>query len=534
MPTLKRRGLLAAGATLPAAMTLGSATKVEAAVKANTGSLPLTIVQPGDARFPTLVRAENNRWVASPDHVVLARNTTEVVEAVGRAVRNQIPFTVRSGGHCYEDFVYNSRTKGVLDLSEMNAIYFDQTKNAFVIEPGATLGEVYETLYRHWGVTLPGGSCPTVGAGGHITGGGYGTLNRSMGLCIDHLYGVEVVVVNPDRTVRAVTATRDSTDAALRDLFWAHTGGGGGNFGVVTKFYLRSNVDSTDPKRLLPSPPSNMLISQIGFSWKGLTETGFTTLLRNFGAWSEANSAPGAAETDIFARLNMVNAANGMNTLSIEVNGDRSDASTMLDRFVDAVVAGSGVTPIPIRRHQLPWLKTTRWTGMYGGDGTERTDFKSTYMRKNFPAAQAATMYRYLSDPTYPNPGSLVQISSYGGATNAVAANATAEPHRSSVMKLMYLVGWYSPTEDAAHVGWLRRFYRDMYADTGGVPVPNDVTDGCFINYCDIDLSSAEWNQSSSRWHDLYYKENYPRLQQAKRQWDPLNVFNHGQSVTLN
>ncbi|MBV9140636.1 MAG: BBE domain-containing protein [Pseudonocardiales bacterium] len=70
-----------------------------------------------------------------------------------------------------------------------------------------------------------------------------------------------------------------------------------------------------------------------------------------------------------------------------------------------------------------------------------------------------------------------------------------------------------------------------MFADTGGVPVPNDVTDGCFINYADIDLSDPAWNKSGVPWHDLYYKGNYPRLQQVKATWDPMDVFQHAQGI---
>ena len=60
-----------------------------------------------------------------------------------------------------------------------------------------------------------------------------------------------------------------------------------------------------------------------------------------------------------------------------------------------------------------------------------------------------------------------------------------------------------------------------MYADIGGVSVPNELTDGCFINYPDIDLSDPRFNKSSVSWQTLYYKDNYPRLQQVKARWTP-------------
>jgi FAD/FMN-containing dehydrogenase len=70
-----------------------------------------------------------------------------------------------------------------------------------------------------------------------------------------------------------------------------------------------------------------------------------------------------------------------------------------------------------------------------------------------------------------------------------------------------------------------------MYADTGGVPVPNETTDGAYINYPDKDLADPAWNKSGVPWHDLYYKENYPRLQRVKAAYDPRDVFNHALSI---
>ncbi|MFC6930769.1 BBE domain-containing protein [Actinomadura yumaensis] len=77
----------------------------------------------------------------------------------------------------------------------------------------------------------------------------------------------------------------------------------------------------------------------------------------------------------------------------------------------------------------------------------------------------------------------------------------------------------------------MREFYRDVYAGTGGVPVPNDETDGCFINYADVDVADPKWNTSQTPWSQLYYKDNYPKLQQVKARWDPRDVFKHTLSV---
>jgi len=70
----------------------------------------------------------------------------------------------------------------------MDAVGYDAGRRAFAVQPGATLARVYRTLLSGWGVTIPAGGCPEVGAGGHIAGGGYGPLSRRYGSVVDHLW----------------------------------------------------------------------------------------------------------------------------------------------------------------------------------------------------------------------------------------------------------------------------------------------------------------------------------------------------------
>jgi FAD/FMN-containing dehydrogenase len=89
-------------------------------------------------------------------------------------------------------------------------------------------------------------------------------------------------------------------------------------------------------------------------------------------------------------------------------------------------------------------------------------------------------------------------------------------------MKLQYQTYWTDPAQDDDNLSWIRDFYTAMYGPDG--PVPDAIMDGCYVNYPDVDLVD---------WQHLYYKDNYPRLQQAKQSWDPGNVFNHQQSIEL-
>ncbi|MER7269264.1 BBE domain-containing protein [Micromonospora carbonacea] len=530
MSKVTRRRVLAGTAAVGGGLLVATGPAAPAAPAAPPAPAPVT-VSATDPRYPDLVRGTNQRWVGRPDEVRLITSTAQAVRAVQEAVSAGRRLAVRSGGHCYEDFTTSSDIRVVLDLSQLSDVYYDPGRRAFAVEAGATLGKVYETLYKRWGVFLPAGNCPTVCAGGHIAGGGYGSLARRNGLAVDHLYAVEVVVVDASGTARAVVATRETTDPH-HDLWWAHTGGGGGNFGVVTRYWLRSpGVTSSEPARLLPRPPSQVWVNEVAWPWESITEAGFTRLMRNHGRWHAQHSAPDSPYVNLFSQLKPWHRANGAITMVTQVDAGAPHAERMLQDYVAAVGAGVGV-PAQTRQHRLvPWLHATQWPGFTGPDPTIRFKGKSAYLRGNYPTEQIAVMYRHLTRTDFHNPTALMMIASYGGRVNTLQPGDTAVPQRDSVIKMQCVTLWNDARDDEANVAWVREFYRELYGATGGVPVPNEVTDGCFVNYADVDLNDPAWNTSGVAWHDLYYKGNYPRLQQVKARWDPRNVFRHAQSI---
>jgi FAD/FMN-containing dehydrogenase len=494
---------------------------------------PVTVT-PDDARYPDLVWGTNQRWVGTPDYVTVVGSAEQVRQAVQEAVQAGKGVAVRSGGHCYEDFVSNSGVRAVIDMSGLAGIGYDPGRRAFWVEPGARLLDVYRTLYKGWGVTLPGGSCPSVGVGGHIVGGGYGALSRLHGLTVDHLYGVELVVVDDSGTARTLTATREPSDPN-RELWWAHTGGGGGNFGVITRYWLRSpDTDSTDPSALLPKPPSEVIVSSVSWPWERMTQQSFSTLLRNFGAWYERNSADGSPYASLFSQLKPTHRSAGAFSMTTQIDASAPNAGKLVDDYLAEVNAGVGVDYQVDDRRTLPWLHAaTQYPGFTATDTSTRFKAKSAYMRRGFPDDQIAAFWKHLNRDDFIGPASLVMITAYGGRINTVSPSATVVPQRDSVLKLHYVSFWTDPADDPAHLSWIREFYQDVYSATGGVPAPTDVTDGCFVNYADVDLGDPVRNTSGVPWHDLYYKDNYRRLQAVKAAWDPRNVFHHQQSVRL-
>ncbi|MEV4014955.1 FAD-binding protein [Nonomuraea angiospora] len=525
---VSRRGVLA-GAGAAAVTLLGTG---DAEAQAAPEAFGPVTVRPGDIRYDNLLRGNNFRFVGRPDEIRVVGSTEQVVRAVQDAVRTGRRVAVRSGGHCFENLTADPAVRMLLDLSPMDAVGYDAGRRAFSVQPGATLGHVYRTLLTGWGVTIPGGSCPEVGAGGHFAGGGYGALSRRYGSVVDHLYGVEVVVVDRDGTARAVVATRDPGDPN-HDLWWAHTGGGGGNFGVVTRYWLRSaGATGTDPSRLLPPAPGRMLQHVAIWSWEHMTEQALTGLMRNFGNWHERNSAPGSPQTGLYGILLISHRVGGTVTLVSQIDADLPGADGMVTDFVAAVTAGFDLAPALDLRRTMPWLHRMTWPGS-GEPGdviNRRYKIKAAYLRRSLTEAQLAAVWRNLTNSTGgPDAGML--LVGYGGQVRAVAPGATATAQRDVVMKAVYQTIWRDEADDAANLAWVREFYRDVYAGTGGVPVPGEVNDGSYINYADADLADPAWNTSGVPAHTLYYKDNYPRLQRVKARWDPRNVFRHALAV---
>ncbi|MGG2460882.1 FAD-dependent oxidoreductase [Streptomyces sp. RGM 3693] len=534
-----------------------------------------TEVRPGDARYEALRRGFNQRFIATPDYVTVARSTDEVVGAVTKYLADRRSddgparrLTVRSGGHCYEDFVCGDDVAVILDLGQLDAVYLDEEMGAYCVEAGATNWHLATRLYAPFGVAVPGGSCYSVGAGGHVTGGGYGLLSRQHGLTVDYLYAVEVVVVRDGQHAEAVVARRDSPEPELRDLWWAHTGGGGGTFGVVTRFWFKG----------LPEPPSLVLLHAVAWPWDQLKDhpERLKSLVRNYGLFFEHENttrlpAPLRVDySDMFTLLKLNHLAGGKIGLITQLDATRPDSVQRLTAFLDWITQDLGVEPTPLDRRmgehapmgglhvptRLPWLTATQT--LNGSGDNQCGKHKSAYMTRGFTEPQLDAIFHHLRRPDYTNPQALLQVDSYGAAVNLPGSADTAVHQRSSVLKLQYQTYWSwqedvnrdgaADQSDAAadpetagrHLRWIREFYRDVYADTGGVPVlagtaeegrPEPVTDGCYINYPDTDLDDPEWNTSGQPAHRLYHGGNYERLRQTKTYWDPRDVFRHAQSI---
>src|SRR3982751_4040419 len=348
-------------------------------------------VGPDDPRYRTLVRGFNLRWVGKPRWVELCGDAEEVRAAVQRALDDGLRITVQGGGHCYENFAVGNDGGVIVELSPMNGIYRDPETGWYCIEGGATLWDAYTRLYRLYGVTIPAGSCYAVGAGGHIVGGGYGLLSRLHGLTVDVLHAVEVVVVRDGRA-EIVTVSRDSTDPDDKLLMWGHLGAGGGNFGVVTKYFFR------DP----PRAPEVAHLLSLAWDWDTLDDASFASLVGGYGTFLAANSDVGSPFSGMFALLHLFQKLPGSQiTLTVQYVGDEPALVDELTAALSAGLPAATAQRVPVvpglavpssaSLRRLPWLYATQTLNGIGAN--QRGKYKSAYMKQPFPDRQVEAMW---------------------------------------------------------------------------------------------------------------------------------------------
>jgi FAD/FMN-containing dehydrogenase len=493
-----------------------------------------------DPRYDALLRGHNLRFPENaqlaPSRIAICSTPADVRQALQDAVHNGLRPTVRSGGHCYENFTANNPGGVLIDVSLLNTVGTDPASGEYCIAPGAVLGDVYQSLYKQYGLTLPAGSCYSVGAGGHISGGGYGLLSRLQGLSSDWLAAVDMLTVDAAGHVIERRVDRNNDP----DLFRACCGAGGAGFGIITAFRFKQ----------LPVAPREVIEVSMHFPWQTMTEDQFVALLTNYGDYWVTRGR----DKDTWGLFSLLgvgpqrpNGYLGLHVQFCQPDGTVDDLSVLhefLERFTpfhpfampspwlrSRQSTANSTASQPYESTRMSWLESA--IADRGGGGGTRAKYKSAYMRRNFVSAEARTIYRFYSGDSVTAASSVIAIDSYGGAVNRPELLAsTAIAQRSSMMKLQWQCYWRDPAEDEEHLRELDKFYTAIYsgphvdAQHQGTPW-GDAYEGCYMNYPDIDMLRYPF------WPELYYGRDglYGFLQKVKRKYDPNNIFHHAMSI---
>ena len=426
-----------------------------------------------------------------PQAVVLCESSNDVAETLRLAVRSGLQTATRSGGHC---FAGRSSSEGiVIDVSRLKSV--SVSDGVATIGAGARLGEVYASLNQR-GLTLPAGSCPSVGIAGLTLGGGLGILGRKYGLTSDQLLGAQIVLA--DGRVVDCDASHDS------ELFWALRGAGGGNFGVVTSLVLRTH------------PASSATNFRLTWSF-----THAAAVIEAWQAWAPA------APDELYASMLVTASADIERPPAIDLLGSmlgsEADTTALLDEFL----ARTGADPTSAFHQHMSREETTRyWADLEVTDrddpGQEETlqheslFLKSEFFRRPLPTEAIRQVLRNLADERLHGQSRELDFSPWGGAYNRVRDDATAFVHRRELFSLKHAttVDAASSNETKASARrWLTESWKSVRPWGSGHVFPN---------FPDPTLED---------WQHAYYGNNYDRLLKVKRTYDPDNVFRFHQSL---
>jgi FAD/FMN-containing dehydrogenase len=457
---------------LPRGRFLPSA-KVDPRLRALERVLRGPVITAADPRYASARLGFNSLYDSvHPLAIAQPLDAADVARAIDWARTSHVPIVARSGGHSYGGY---STTPGVvIDLSHLAAVKVDGTNAE--IGPGARLGNIYNALGAH-GRAIPAGTCPTVGIGGHALGGGFGLAARAWGLASDNLTAVQIVTA--DGKTLVADAHRNS------DLYWACRGGGGGNFGIVTRLTFRTHAVAAGSYFVATWP------------WAQAEE-----VVASFLQW-----APGTPD----ALGSLCRLSTGPNGPTVQVFGQYLGS-------VDAMNAALQ-TLTPPAAHlvtgQATWLDLVRrWAGCLGHTlpacstpGHQAFVGASDYIDRQPSHAQLALFTQAVEARS--TGGGALLIDAYGGAVNRVSPAATAFPHRRSLASIQYFA-----TGDAASARlWVNASRKALAPATSG---------SAYVNYIDPQLANAQ---------QAYYGPNLARLRTVKRRYDPHGLFHFAQGI---
>jgi FAD/FMN-containing dehydrogenase len=422
------------------------------------------VLLPNEPGYEDARHVWNAMFDKQPAVIARCASPSDVARVVDFAREHQLLTAVRAGGHSLSG---KSTCDGgiVIDVSPMQGVRVDAQRRIARVDGGAHLQHL-DRATREFGLVTTTGTVSHTGAAGLTLGGGLGRVGRRFGLTCDNLNSVNLITADG----RSLTASSHEN----ADLFWGLRGGGG-NFGVVTSFEY--NLHPMDP-----------------------------TILGGAIAWPIAQ----AREVLRWYADFSMNAPDELN-LDVALVSTPDGAQIMIEACWSADLAQGERVLQPLRSFGKPafdgivpmqYLDLQSHADRRLAHGI-RFYGKSGFVTKLTPQSIERLVDVFAGAP----PGSFsIVLQQSGGAIGRRPVSATAFPNRRANYWLMLSKGWNDPSEDAQRLETLRGAWKSIEPLTSGFYV-NSITD-----------------EERARVADNY-GDNYPRLQQIKRSYDPNNLF---------
>jgi FAD/FMN-containing dehydrogenase len=440
------------------------------------GVLSGQVITPDDAAYDRARTIFYGGFDQRPAAIVRVADAADVSQVVSIARDTGLELAVRSGGHSGAG---HSLTDGgiVLDLADMNALDIDPQQRSAWAETGLTAG-AYTTTAAAYGLATGFGDTGSVGIGGLTLGGGIGYLIRKHGLTIDQLLAAELVTADG----RLVTAS----DQEHPDLFWAIRGGGG-NFGVATRFRFRLHELRQFVGGLLVLPATPAVIAAFVAEAQAAPEE-LSTI---------ANILPAPplpfVPADHHGRLVI------MATLAHAGDLQAGERAVAPFRTLATPIADL-VRPMPYPQIYPPEQ-----------EGFRPTAVSRTMLVDAIDRDATEAIVEHLEASTAPLP--LAQLRVLGGAMARVPAEATAFAHRASRLMVNLAAVYQHPEEAEVHRAWVDRFAAAL----------QDGDARAYVNFLGA--------EGQARIREAYPESTWQRLAAIKGRYDPTNLFRRNQNI---
>lgn len=498
---LKSSGLVVGVALTPALLAAcGGDATVAKSLTGLAGQLTGELLLPDSPAFADENRGGNSAFVdVRPMAIAMCASPSDVVACVNWCRDEGVQPGIRGGGHSY---IGASSTTGLLiKTTEMNTVEVDAQAGKVKVAAGALNRNLLDTL-RGGDWMLPIGTCPGVGVTGLTLGGGIGDNSRWAGMTADHLRSTRIVLASGE------TVTASATENS--DLFWALRGGAGGNFGINTELEF-------DLVRL---PRKNVTVfdfrffgaEDAGAAWAAFDKLMLKAPVELSGFSGVTNQRPLGSESK-FA----IGRTKPFPTLSIDgcYLGPEANARELLDPLFKIAGAGGHVMgEFDFWTAQIDWLAVPDQP-VHGLSEVSR------FTNKVLPESAIADMIsRVVSAPggeQDPNAEFRLMCWSGGKVINGVSPTATAYVHRDSNSLLRPAI-WWRPSPPS-FVNELQAWLSEQWQ---------------FIQSFTQAQSFQNWPwEGVTDWQTAYYGQNFERLREVKRKYDPDNLFTYSQSIPV-